>query len=184
MDSQRNHARLLEAAKAIFAQKGRDASLEQIARKAGVGIGTLYRHFPTRDSLIEAVYRNDLTRMIESASELAATRPPVAALREWMLLFVDYMATKRGMIEVLNSMAGGTADLYASSTAQTKQALDMLVDRGVASGEIHLDMEPLDLLRALAGVINISAQNDWRSSARSLVDILIAGIQTKSRSGA
>ncbi len=177
-DAQRNRLRLLEAAKAAFAEKGAGASLDEIARMAGVGIGTLYRHFPTRDALIEAVYRNELVQMSEAAMQLAATHSPVEALREWLLLFIDHLATKHGMAEALNSIVGGTAELYATSGAQTKQVLTMLVERAVASGEIVFNMDPLDLLRALAGVANISADKDWNQSAKRLVDILIAGMQT------
>jgi AcrR family transcriptional regulator len=178
-DAQRNRLRLLETAKAAFAEKGATASLDEIARTAGVGIGTLYRHFPTRDALVEAVYRNELMQMIEAAKRLAATQPPVEALRKWLLLFVDYMATKRGMAEVLNSIAGGTANLYADSGAQIKQAVAALVDRAVANGDIRLHIDPMDLLRALAGVVNISADQNWRQSAERMIDILIAGIQSR-----
>lgn len=177
-DAQRNHARLLEVAKVAFSEKGSGASLDEIARAAGVGIGTLYRHFPTRDALIEAVYRNETDQLYAAAERLAQTRPPVEALREGMLLFVDYMGTKQGMSEALNSIVGGTSELYEASGAQAKRIIAMLVDRAVASGEIRLDMDPLDLFRALAGVANISAGPNWRQAARSLVDILIAGIRT------
>jgi AcrR family transcriptional regulator len=146
---------LLETAKAAFAEKGSAASLDEIARIAGVGAGTLYRHFPTRDALVAAVYRSETEQLVAAADRLAETHPPVTALREWLLLFVDYIATKHGMSEVLNSIVGGTSDLYSASTAQVKQAISKLVDRSVASGDIRLDLDPLDLLRALAGVANI-----------------------------
>lgn len=177
-DAQRNRLRLLETAKAAFSEKGSGASLDEIARAAGVGIGTLYRHFPTRDALIAAVYRNETDQLYAAAERLAQTHPPVEALREGMLLFVDYMGTKQGMSEALNSIVGGTSELYETSGVQAKQIIKMLVDRAVASGEIRLDMEPLDLFRALAGVANISAGPNWKQAARSLVDVLIAGIRT------
>jgi AcrR family transcriptional regulator len=178
-DAQRNRIRLLEKAKAAFAEKGSDASLDEIARTAGVGIGTLYRHFPTRDALIAAVYRNETEQLVMAAARLAETYPPVTALREWLLLFVDYMATKQGMSEMLNSLVGGTSDLYAASGAQAKQAIAKLVDGAVASGEIRLDIDPLDLLRALAGVANISSGPDSKQAAKRMVDILLAGIRTR-----
>jgi AcrR family transcriptional regulator len=168
---------LLETAKATFAEKGSGASLDEIARKAGVGIGTLYRHFSTRDALIEAVYRNETEQLAEAARRLSSTSPPVEALREWMLLFVDYIATKQGMFEALNSIVGGTSDLYAASGAQVKQAMGMLVDR--AAGEIELGLDPLDLLRALSGVANISSGPNWKQGAKRLVDILISGMHTQ-----
>jgi AcrR family transcriptional regulator len=154
-DAERNRVRLLETAKAAFAEKGSGASLDEIARTAGVGAGTLYRHFPTRDALVAAVYRNETEQLVAAADRLAKTHPPLTALREWLLLFVDYIATKHGMYEVLNSIDGGTSDLYSASTAQVKQAIAKLVDRAVASGDIRLDLDSLDLLRALAGVANI-----------------------------
>lgn len=177
-DAQRNRIHLLEVAKAAFSEKGSGASLDEIARAAGVGIGTLYRHFPTRDALIAAVYRNETEQLHAAVTQLVQTRPPVEALREGMLLFVDYMGTKQGMAEALNSIVGGTSALYEASGAQSKQLIAMLVERPIASGEIRLDMDPLDLFRALAGVANISAGPNWKQSARSLVDILIAGIST------
>lgn len=178
-DAQRNHVRLLETAKAAFAEKGPGASLDEIARTAGVGAGTLYRHFPTRDALIEAVYRNETEQLVAAATRLVETHPPMGALREWLLLFVDYMATKHGMYEALNSIVGGTSELYSASTAQMKQAIAKLIERAVASGDIHLDIDPLDLLRALAGVANVSAGPDGKQAAKRMVDILIAGVRTK-----
>jgi AcrR family transcriptional regulator len=177
-DAERNRVRLLETAKAAFAEKGSAASLDEIARIAGVGAGTLYRHFPTRDALVAAVYRNETEQLVAAADRLAEMHPPVMALREWLLLFVDYIATKHGMYEVLNSI--GTSDLYSASTAQMKQAIGKLVDRAVASGDIRLDLDPLDLLRALAGVANIGLGPDGEQAAKRLVDILIAGVRMRS----
>jgi AcrR family transcriptional regulator len=178
-DAERNRVRLLETAKAAFAKKGSGASLDEIARTAGVGAGTLYRHFPTRDALVAAVYRNETEQLIAAADRLAKTHSPLTALREWLLLFVDYVATKHGMYEVLNSIVGGTSDLYSTSTAQVKQAIAKLVDRAVASGDIRLDLDSLDLLRALAGVANIGQGPDGERAAKRLVDILIAGVRTR-----
>ncbi len=177
-DAQRNRIRLLETATVAFAEKGSGASLDEIARTAGVGAGTLYRHFPTRDALIEAVYRNGTEQLVAAAGRLAETHPPVTALREWLLLFVDYMAAKHGMSEALNSLVGGTSDLYSASTAQVKQAITALVDRAVTSGDIRLDIDPLDLLRALAGVANRGLGPGGERAAKNLVDILIAGVRS------
>jgi AcrR family transcriptional regulator len=178
-DAERNRVRLLETAKAAFAEKGSGASLDEIARTAGVGAGTLYRHFPTRDALVAAVYRNETEQLVAAADRLAETHPPVTALREWLLLFVDYIAAKHGMSEVLSSIVGGASDLYSASTAQVKQAIAKLVDRAVASGDIRLDLDSLDLLRALAGVANIGLGPDGERAAKNLVDILIVGIRTR-----
>jgi AcrR family transcriptional regulator len=178
-DAQRNRIRLLETAKAAFAEKGPGASLDEIARTARVGAGTLYRHFPTRDALIEAVYRNETEQLVAAATRLGETYSPTKALREWLLLFVDYMATKHGMHEALNSIVGGTSELYSASAAQMKRAIVELTDRAVARGDIRLDIEPLDLLRALAGVANMSAGSDGKQAAKGMVEILIAGMQTR-----
>ncbi|NYT40634.1 TetR/AcrR family transcriptional regulator [Sphingomonas sp. R-74633] len=175
-DAERNRLRLLDAAKSVFGEHGPGASLEEIARVAGVGIGTLYRHFPTRDALIEAVYRNETGQLMDAATRLSETRPPVEALREWMLLFVDYLGTKYGMSAVFSSIAGGTTALYAGSGTGVREAITTLTERAVASGEIRLEMEPLDLLRAVAGVASAGA--GWQDTARRLVDILIAGMRT------
>ena len=177
VDAARNRARLLDTAKAAFAAKGSNASLDEIARTAGVGAGTLYRHFPTRDALIEAVYLNETQQLADAATQLAASHPPVEALREWMRLFVDYIATKRVMAEALGSLIGGTSALYATSTALVTTALTMLTGRAVASGEIRLELDPLDLLRAVAGVANTGACSSTEQSAKQLVDILIAGLR-------
>jgi AcrR family transcriptional regulator len=180
-DAQRNRIRLLETAKAAFAEKGAAASLDEIARTAGVGAGTLYRHFPTRDALIEAVYRNETAQLVAGAARLAEAHSPTVALREWLLLFVDYMATKHGMSEALNSIVGGTSDLYSATTVQVRQAIARLIDRAVASGDIRLDFDPIDLLRALAGVANISSGPDGKQAAKRMVDILIAGVRTQTQ---
>jgi AcrR family transcriptional regulator len=176
-DAQRNRALLLKTAKAAFAEKGAAASLDEIARTAGVGAGTLYRHFPTRDALIEAVYRHETEQLVTAAARLAETHAPTAALREWLRFFVDYMATKHGMYDALNSIVGGTSELYSASTEQMKRAIATLVDRAAASGDIRLDSDPLDLLRALAGVANMSSGPDGTQAAKRMIDILIAGIR-------
>ncbi|MGF7148100.1 AcrR family transcriptional regulator [Sphingomonas zeicaulis] len=177
-DALRNRAQLLEAAKAAFAEKGAAASLEEIARGAGVGIGTLYRHFPTRDALIADVYRNETDQIVAAAARFAETLPPIEALREWLLLFVDFMSTKYGMMDALNSIAGGASDLFAASSAHVKQATGKLVERGTASGELRVDMDPLTLLWALGGVAKMSSGDGWQAEARRLVDVLIAGVRS------
>jgi AcrR family transcriptional regulator len=176
-DAQRNRARLLKTAKAAFAEKGAEASLDEIARTAGVGAGTLYRHFPTRDALIEAVYRRETEQLVAAATRLSGTHAPTAALREWLQLFVDYMATKHGMYEALNSIVGGTSELYSASTEQMTRAIAKLIDRAAASGDIRSDFDPLDLLRALAGVANMSSGPDGTKAAKRMIDILMAGIR-------
>jgi AcrR family transcriptional regulator len=140
-----------------------------------VGAGTLYRHFPTRDALIEAVYRSEVEKLAAAARKFTATMPPVDALRAWMLLFVDHIAAKQIIAPALNSVVGGPAKIYEGSHAPIRGAIDTLVKRAIKSGDIRKDLEPFDLLRALIGVSHIASGPGWQQSARRLVDILITG---------
>lgn len=180
-DGQRNRQRLLDVAKAAFHAGETDIPLDEVARRAEVGIGTLYRHFASRDALIEAIYRNELDRLAVAAVDLANTHPPVEALRAWMLLFVDYIAAKQVIAPALNALVGGPSALYAASADVIKATIDALVARAVQSGDIRPDLDPLDFLRALVGVSNVAAAPGWEASARRLVDILIAGSRPLSR---
>jgi AcrR family transcriptional regulator len=174
-DAQRNRERVLEVAKAAFTRSGADASLDDIAKQAGVGPGTLYRHFPTRDALIEAVYHTEVEKLAAAQRELSANLAPIEALRAWMMLFVDYIATKQIIASALNSVVGGPSRLYDSSRVQVTGAIDALVKTAKKSGDIRKDLEPFDLLRALIGVSNVATGPGWQESARRLVDILIKG---------
>ncbi len=174
-DARQNRDRILEVAKVAFTRSGADASLDDIAKQAGVGPGTLYRHFPTRDALIEAVYHTEVEKLAAAQRELSANLSPVEALRAWMMLFVDYIATKQIIAPALKSVVGGPARLYDSSRMQVSGAINALVQSAVKSGDIRNDLQPFDLLRALIGVSNVAIEPDWKQSARRLVDILIAG---------
>jgi AcrR family transcriptional regulator len=182
-DGERNRALLLATAKSAFAEKGSGASLDEIARTARVGVGTLYRHFPTRDALIEAVYLNESKQLLEAAEALAASHGPAEALRKWLLLFVDYVATKRLMAEAISSLSRGPGAVQASSNALVTAALDLLVGGAVAAGKIHLKVEPFSILLALAAVANTGAL-DSLDEAKRLVEVLIAGLHTSKPSGA
>jgi AcrR family transcriptional regulator len=174
-DAQRNRKLILEAAKQAFTRDGADASLDEIANRAGVGAGTLYRHFPTRDALLGAVYETEVDKLAVAQQEFAKTMNPVEALRAWMRLFVDYVATKQIIAPALNTLVGGTSKLYEGSRAPIRGAIDALVQRAIANGDIRADLEPFDLLRALVGVSSVASGPDWPESARRLVDILISG---------
>jgi AcrR family transcriptional regulator len=174
-DAQRNRERILEVAKEAFTQSGSNASLDEIAKQAGVGPGTLYRHFPTREELIEAVYRTEVEKLAAAERTFAETMPPLGAMRAWMLLFVDYIATKKIIAAALNSLVGGPSKVFEASYGQVWEAIRALVKRAVKSGDIRKDLDPIDLLRALIGVANVGTSPDWQQSARRLVDILIAG---------
>ncbi len=175
MDAQLNRERILEVAKEAFTRSGANASLDDIARQADVGAGTLYRHFPTRDALLEAVYRTEVEKLAAAEQKFAETMPPMEALRSWMLLFVDYIATKKIIAPALNTIVGGPSKVFESSHDQIWGAIRSLVKRAIKSGDIRKDLDPLDLLRALIGVANVASSPDWQQSARRLVDILITG---------
>lgn len=174
-DAQRNRERILEVAKEAFTRFGADASLDDIAKQTGVGAGTLYRHFPSRDALIEAVYRTEVEKLAAAARTFAREMSPVEALRAWMLLFVDHIAAKHIIGPALNSVAGGPSKLYEGSRAQIQAAVDLLVKNAKKSGDIRKDLDPFDLARAIIGSSYVTVGSDWRQSARRLVDILIAG---------
>ncbi len=174
-DAQRNRDRVLEAAKEAFTRSGADASLDDIAKQAGVGAGTLYRHFPSRDELLEAVYRTEVERLAAAEQKFAGTMPPIEALRAWMFLFVDYIATKKIIAPALNTLVGGPSKVFEASHTQIWGAIRALVKRAIKSGEMRRDLDPIDLLRALIGVANVASSPDWQQSARRLVDILITG---------
>src|SRR6516162_6476869 len=130
-DAQRNRERILEVAKEAFTRSGANTSLDEIAKEAGVGPGTLYRHFPTRDALLEAVYRTEVEKLAAAERKFAQTMPPIEALRAWMLLFVDYIATKQIIAPALNNIVGGPSKLFETTGAQIKGAINALVKRAI-----------------------------------------------------
>ena len=162
-------------AKEAFARSGANASLDDIAKQAGVGPGTLYRHFPTREELLHSVYQSELEKLAAAEQKFARTMPPVEALRAWLLLFVDAIAAKHLIAPALNTLLGDPKKVFAASYAKMHQAIRALVERAVESGDIRKDLDPTDLLAALVGVANVAASPDWKASAKRLVDILING---------
>ena len=178
-DSTRNRQLLIDAAKSGFAQLGLNVSLEEIARRAGVGIGTLYRNFPSREAIVEAVYRREVELLADAVPHLLETWPAAEALHKWMHLFVDYIATKRLIAPSLGTATVRTSPLYATSAELIKGALSTLVKRAVASGEVRKDIDPADLLRAMVGVSYGNPDAGWQASARRLIDILMDGLRRK-----
>ncbi len=176
-DALRNREHLLRAAAAVFSVDGGQASLAAVARHAGLGIGTLYRHFPTREALFEAVYRREVEQLTEFAEQLVAGAAPVEALRRWLRSNVDFVATKKGMAAALALAAHGSSELSAYSFQRLTKALNRLLDRAVAAGEIRADVCAEDLLRALVGMCLMHDQAGWRPSVLRLVDILVEGLR-------
>ena len=174
-DARQNRARILVVAKGAFAQSGANASLDDIARQAGVGPGTLYRHFPSREDLLKAVYQAAAEKLAAAAADFAETLPPIDALRAWMMLFVDYIADKQLIAPALSALVDDPHKVYEASYGQIWDAVRRLVKRAVQSGDIRADLDAIDLLRALVGVASVGANADWQQSARRLVDILISG---------
>jgi AcrR family transcriptional regulator len=174
-DAQRNRERILEVAKEAFTRSGANASLDDIAKQAGVGPGTLYRHFPTREELLQAVYRSELEKLAAAARTLSQTMTPIEALRAWLLLFVDAIAAKQLIAPALNTLIGDHKKMFEASYVQALEAIRSLVKRAIKSGDIRRDLEPIDLLRVLVGVANVATSSEWQQSARRLVDILVTG---------
>lgn len=178
-DGERNRLKLIDAAKRVFAEKGAAATLEQVARTADVSIASLYRHFPTRDAVISAVYRQEVDALIEAAERLVADGEPEAALREWLTLFVDFLDAKHGMAEAMNTLIGGPEDLYSKTPDRLASPITALVSRAVEAGVVRGDVEPLDLLRALSGVATIRVSDTWKRSAIRMIELLLSGMSTK-----
>ncbi len=176
-DALRNQERLIDAAKQAFTEVGPDVSLEEIARRAGVGIGTFYRHFPTREAIVEAVYRREIGQLAEAAQSLLNARRPIDALHDWLKLFVDYMATKRVIAPALASMSGGTSALYERSGLMMRDAVTLLIDKAVASADIRPDVEPEDMMQALSGLAFGSSNPGWEARTLRLIDVMMTGLR-------
>jgi AcrR family transcriptional regulator len=179
VDAQRNRVRLMEAATAAFSERGEATVLEDVARRAGVGIGTLYRHFPTRDALVEAVYRHEVETLCAAADEFLATLPPDEALAAWMQRFVSHVAAKRGMSSALKAMVGTDATLFDDTRNQMYAAAKRLLDAGAAAEVIRDDIDPVDLVRAMSGMCLATAtdQANWTAQARPIVGLLLDGLR-------
>jgi AcrR family transcriptional regulator len=179
-DAARNRERVLEAAKTVFSAGGPEASLEAVARTAGVGIGTLYRHFPTREALFEAVYRREVQQLADLAERLKeGEAQPVEALRQWMRSNVRFVATKKGMSAALALAAYKPSDLFSYSFDQLTRAVGGLLDRAIEAGEIRKDISPEDLIRALVGMCYFHDQPGWQKSVLRLVDVFIDGLRNR-----
>lgn len=176
-DARRNRDRLVESAAAAFAAHGIDASLEEIARKAEVGIGTLYRHFPNRDALLEAVFRSNVDQLCEQADQLLDTLPPVDALARWMQEFVSYVAAKKGLAGHLKAVVSHDAEIFTYSHARMDEAISKLVHAAADAGSIRPDVDPQDVLRALGGVCMMADGDGWQEQACRISCLLMDGLR-------
>ncbi|WP_405804046.1 TetR/AcrR family transcriptional regulator [Streptomyces sp. NBC_00210] len=177
-DAQRNRDKILSAAVRIFAEQGLDAHLERIAKEAGVGTGTLYRNFPTREILIEAAYRNELSRLCDATPDLLATMEPREALRAWMGRFIDYATAKLGMADALRALVESGVNPYAQSHELMLAALTSLLDAGVRAGTIRSDIGATDMFAALTGIALASGKPEQREQAERLLDLTLDGLST------
>ena len=178
-DALRNRDLLLEAAKSVFSAGGPEASLEAVARTAGVGIGTLYRHFPTREALFEAVYRHEVQQLADLAERLKKERRPIEALRQWMRSIVKFVATKKGMSTALALAVSKDSDLVSYSSDRLTRAIGLLLEQAIAAGEIRSDVSPEDLLRAIVGMCYTHDQPGWQKNVLRLVDIFVDGLRNR-----
>ncbi len=176
-DASRNREKLVEIAATAFAERGGNASLEEIARQAGVGIGTLYRHFPTREHLVEVLYRREVEALCAAAEELALREAPDVALAEWMQRFVDYIAAKRGMANSLRILFDANSEVFANTSGMVALALQGLVDAAIADGSIRSDIDISDISQALSGIYSAPDTPDWRDRSRRLVSLLMDGLR-------
>jgi AcrR family transcriptional regulator len=178
-DAHRNRERLLEVARRSFASDGDKVTLEAIARKAGVGIGTLYRHFPTRQALVVAVHQAELSKLCASAGELLAAEPPDAALRSWMDRFADYLTAKREMADALRAVIASGAITWSRSRAQMSTAVQTLLVAGAAAGPLRGDVRAEDVVASLVGIFLACGQPEQRSQAGRLLDLLMDGLRAR-----
>ncbi|MFG3619327.1 TetR/AcrR family transcriptional regulator [Nocardia sp. NPDC047654] len=178
-DARRNRDRLLEVAVRAFSHEGPEVTLEAIAREAGVGIGTLYRHFPTREALIDAAYRNELARLCDSVDDLLTALPPDQALRTWMDRFVDYMTAKRGMGDALRALIASGGNPFSESRDRLTAAVTTLLRAGASAGTLRSDVAPDDVLVGLSGVSLATENAERREQAGRLLDLLVDGLRPR-----
>jgi len=176
-DAVHNREILLAAATRAFSSGG-EASMRAIARAAGVGVGTLYRHFPTRESLVDAVYQDQVQRLTDGARELLEALPPAQAMRRWMDLFADWLATKHGMLDTLLAMIDAGQVAHAQSRAELLAAITTILDAGRAAGDLRTDTRAEDIAASLVGIFTVAGGPTQHQQANRLLDLLMDGLRT------
>jgi AcrR family transcriptional regulator len=178
-DATRNRNQLLDVATRVFGSADTEPSMRAIAREAGVGIGTLYRHFPTRQSLVDAIYRDQVARLTSGARRLLAEGPPPAALRRWMDLFGDWIATKNGMLVTLLAMIESGEIAHAQTQTELLAAIDAILGAGRATGDLRADVTAEDIAAGLIGIFTVAPLPAHAARARRLLDILMDGLRPR-----
>lgn len=174
-DAQRNRERILEVAREAFTRHGTEATLDDIARRANIGPGTLYRHFPSREVLIEEVYRSEVQKLTAAGERYSQSMQPLEALRTWMLLFIDHVGRKWLILPLMDTVPGGSMRLVEGTRSQIHGTFHGLVQRAIESGDLRAEIHPDDIVRALIGIFHTTSMPGWEASARRMVDILIEG---------
>ena len=174
-DAKRNRERILEVAKQVFTRRGAEASMDEIAKRAKLGPGTLYRHFPSRDDLLAAVYITEVEKLAEAQRRFSTELPPIEALRAWLLVFIDYIAAKKIIAPALNAMAGGPSRVFQQTNRVMEEAANALANRAVVSKDLRADIDAMDLLRAIYGISGAGSADDWPRRAQLFVEILLQG---------
>jgi AcrR family transcriptional regulator len=178
-DAERNRARLLDAARAAFASGRETVTLDQIARDAGVGIGTLYRHFPTREALVEALYRKELGDLCASAGELLRTHPPDRALRAWMSGFADYVTAKREMADAIRAVFASGAVTVSQARGELAAAVQVILDAGIAEGTLRAGIQPQDVVTMIVGIFTATSVAGGRGQLERMFDLLMDAIRVR-----
>lgn len=180
-DATRNRDQLLAVATRVFAAAGAEPSMRAIAREAGVGIATLYRHFPTRGSLVDAVYRDQVVRLTTGARELLGRLAPAAAMRRWMDLFGDWIATKNGMLDTLLAMIDAGEIAHADTRAELLAAITTILDAGRTAGDLRSDVTAEDIAASLIGIFTVAPRPGQEAKAARLLDLLMDGLRPADR---
>ena len=180
-DAARNRDALLAVATRVFASADTEPSMRAIAREAGVGIATLYRHFPTRESLVDAVYRDQVARLTAGARELLGQLPPAAAMRRWMDLFGDWIATKNGMLDTLLTMVESGEIAHARTRTELLAAITTILDAGRAAGDLRPDVTAEDIAAALIGIFTVAPLPEREANASRLLNLLMDGLRPAAR---